>query len=108
MKKPKLNKNYLKYPTAEDMMSEAFSADKLDVLAAASLRSHFVYAKENVRQFKLIKNPDAWQKDDQQYQEVLLAAFSLICNYYGVDIHEYEREPAKKNAKPKTKNSKKS
>lgn len=108
MKKQKLNKNYLKYPTAEDMMLGAFSVEKLDVLAAASLRSHFAYAKEKVRQFKLIKNPDAWEKDDQQYYEVLLAAFSLICNYYGVDIHEYEQEPVKKNAKPKTKNSKKS
>jgi hypothetical protein len=108
MKNLKLNEDYLKYPTAEDVLREIINDDMLDAIAVASIKFHLGCAKQNVDRYKSQKNLVAWEKEDMEYCELLLAAFSLVGNYYGIDTEKPKQKPTKKNAKPKTKNSKKS
>lgn len=108
MKNLKLNEDYLKYPTAEDVLREIINDDMLDTIAVASIKWHLLCVKENVERYKSQKNFVAWEKEDLEYYELLLAAFSLVGNYYGIDTEKPKQKPTKKNAKPKTKNSKKS
>jgi hypothetical protein len=108
MKNLKLNEDYLKYPTAEDVLREIINDDMLDVIAVASIKFHLGCTKQTVDRYKSQKNLVDWEKEDMEYCELLLAAFSLVGNYYGIDIEKPKQKPTKKNAKPKTKNSKKS
>jgi hypothetical protein len=108
MKNLKLNEDYLKYPTAEDILREIINDDMLDAIAVASIKFHLGCAKQNVDRYKSQKNLVAWEKEDMEYSELLLAAFCLVGNYYGIDTAEYKEKPTKKSGKPKTKNSKKS
>ena len=108
MKNLKLNQDYLKYPTAEDVLREIINDDMLDVIAVASIKFHLGCTKQTVDRYKSQKNLVDWEKEDMEYCELLLAAFSLVGNYYGIDIENPKQKPTKKNAKPKTKNSKKS
>jgi hypothetical protein len=108
MKNLKLNQDYLKYPTVESVLREVINDDMLDVIAVASIKFHLGCTKQTVDRYKSQKNLVAWEKEDMEYCELLLAAFSLVGNYYGIDIEKPKQKPTKKNAKPKTKNSKKS
>jgi hypothetical protein len=108
MKNLKLNEDYLKYPTAEDILREVVNDDILDTIAKMSLKWHLECAKATLERYKSHKNVVSWEKEDMEYYELLVAAFSLVGDYYGVDIEKPKQKPTKKNAKPKTKNSKKS
>ena len=108
MKNLKLNEDYLKYPTAEDILREVVNDDILDTIAKMSLKWHLECTKQTLDRYKSQKNLVDWEKEDMEYYELLLAAFCLVGNYYGIDTAEYKQKPTKKNAKPKTKNSKKS
>ena len=108
MKNLKLNQDYLKYPTAEDVLREVVDDDMIDTIAKMSLKWHLECAKTSLERYKSRKDLVAWEKEDMEYCELLLAAFSLVGNYYGIDIGTLKQKPTKKNAKPKTKNSKKS
>jgi hypothetical protein len=108
MKNLKLNEDYLKYPTVESVLREVINDDMLDVIAVASIKFHLGCTKQTVDRYKSQKNLVDWEKEDMEYCELLLAAFSLVGNYYGIDIEKPKQKPTKKNAKPKTKNSKKS
>jgi hypothetical protein len=108
MKNLKLNEDYLKYPTVESVLREVINDDMLDLIAVASIKFHLGCTKQTVDRYKSQKNLVDWEKEDMEYCELLLAAFSLVGNYYGIDIEKPKQKPTKKNAKPKTKNSKKS
>jgi hypothetical protein len=108
MKNLKLNEDYLKYPTVESVLREVINDDMLDLIAVASIKFHLGCTKATLERYKSQKNLVDWQKEDKEYYELLLAAFSLVGSYYGVDIEKPKQKPTKKNAKPKTKNSKKS
>ena len=108
MKNLKLNQDYLKYPTVESVLREVINDDMLDVIAVASIKFHLGCTKQTLERYKSQKNLVDWEKEDMEYCELLLAAFSLVGNYYGIDIEKPKQKPTKKNAKPKTKNSKKS
>ena len=108
MKNLKLNQDYLKYPTVESVLREVINDDMLDLIAVASIKFHLGCTKQTVDRYKSQKNLVDWEKEDMEYCELLLAAFSLVGNYYGIDIEKPKQKPTKKNAKPKTKNSKKS
>jgi hypothetical protein len=108
MKNLELNQDYLKYPTAEDVLREVVNDDMLDTIAKMSLKWHLEWAKTSLERYKSHKNIVSWEKEDMEYYELLVAAFSLVGNYYGIDIETLKQKPTKKNAKPKTKNPKKS
>ena len=108
MKNLKLNQDYLKYPTAEDVLREVINDDMLDAIAVASIKFHLGCAKQNVDTYKSQKNLVDWEKEDLEYYELLLAAFCLVGDYYGIDTEQPKQKTTKKSAKPKAKNSKKS
>jgi hypothetical protein len=108
MKNLKLNEDYLKYPTVESVLREIINDDMLDTIAVASIKFHLECAKQTLDRYKSQKNLVDWEKEDMEYYELLLAAFCLVGNYYGVDTDKYKQKPIKKSAKPKTKNPKKS
>lgn len=108
MKNLKLNEDYLKYPTKEDIVREIINDDMLDAIAVASIKWHLECTKATLERYKSQKNLVDWEKEDLEYYELLLAAFSLVGNYYGIDTEQPKQKPTKKSAKPKAKNSKKS
>ena len=108
MKNLELNQDYLKYPTAEDVLREVIDDDMLEKIAVSSIKWHLGCTKASLERYKSRKDLVAWEKEDMEYYELLVAAFSLVGNYYGIDIETLKQKPTKKSAKPKTKNPKKS
>jgi len=108
MKNLKLNEDYLKYTTVESVLREIINDDMLDTIAVASIKFHLGCTKQTLDRYKSQKNLVDWEKEDMEYYELLLAAFCLVGNYYGIDTAEYKQKLTKKSGKPKTKNPKKS